>query len=183
MTHRPQLLSRRHFAMSLLALPSLGLLPRRSLAQIGDGRRPLTLDARLTERRRRYHVGDAVSLLLRVNQDAQVAILNIDAADRVTVLRPNRFAPSTHLTGNRWHQFPAQGATFILRVDAPLGRNELRILASASLLSLPMLVRQGDGGFDRLEGGKPALDRFMAEQFGHAATLLSESRIRFRVVA
>ena len=183
MTHRSEFLTRRHFTASLLALPALGVLPGDALAQFADERGSLTLDARLAERRRRYRIGEAVGLLLRVNRDAQVAILNIDAADRVTVLRPNRFAPSTHLSGNRWHQFPAPGATFILRVAAPIGRNELRILASASMLLPPLLLRQGEDGFDRFDGGKPALDQFMATQMGQGSSWLAERQIRFRVVA
>lgn len=185
MTDHSSFPTRRQFALSLLALPALGALPGDALAQAGYQGRSLMLEARLAERRRRYRIGEVVSLFLRVNQNAQVAILNIDALQRVTVLRPNRLAPSTHLPANRWLQFPAPGSDFVLQAAAPAGRNEIRVLATASQRPLlpPGLLRTGDDGLDRIDGGTPALDRFFGTQAPGTAAGVAERRIRFRVLA
>lgn len=182
MTFRPAAYSHRDFGLLLLGVPALGLLPEPAPAQSAG----LELDARFAERfRRRYRIGDAVALRVRVNQDAQVWILNIDAWNRVTVLRPNRFAPSAHLAANRWHLFPAPGSTFALRATAPTGRNELRILASPGRRPHPLsqLLRQGDDGFERIEGDKPPLESVLAQQQHQDRSFLAEQRLGLRVIA
>ncbi|MCC5988339.1 MAG: DUF4384 domain-containing protein [Pararhodobacter sp.] len=185
MTDHPFPLTRRQFALRLTALPAIGLMAGCVQAHAGHQDGPLILDARLAERRRSYSVGEVVSLFLRVNQDAQVAILNIDALNRVTVLRPNRFAPSTRMPANRWLQFPAPGSDYVLQVAAPPGRNEIRILASAGQRPiLPAeLLRRGEGGFDQIEGGRAALEGFMDAQGAGNRARLAERRLRFRVIA
>lgn len=151
----------------------------------GTGTSRLTLDARLAERRRSYQVGEVVSLFLRVNQEAQVAILNVDAEGRVTVLRPNRLAPSALMSPGRWQQFPPPGSDFVLQVARPLGRNEIRVLASASRRPLlpPALLRREASGFDHFEGGTTMLERHLQAQMLTEDHRIAEQRLWFRVVA
>ena len=185
MTVSHSLLTRRQFGLRLMSLTALGMVTACAQPQAGLGTSsPLILKARLAERRRSYKVGEVVSLFLKVNKEADVAILNIDALGRATVLRPNRFAPSTRMPADRWLQFPSPGSDFVLQVAPPLGLNEIRILATASPQALlpAELLRPSDGDFQTLEGGVVALDRYLAAQRPQERAQIAEERLTFRVI-
>ena len=179
--------TRRRLLLGLATLPAAAALSACAPAGAGhlpQATRPLVLEAELTGGRRSYRIGEVVSLRLRVSEDAQVAILNIDAEGRVTVLRPNPLAPSTSLPGGVWQQFPPPGADFVLQVAPPPGRNEIRILATPGRAPLlpPQQLRPGADGFDRFEGGAAALDRLIVAQPGSGSGRTVERRLRFRVI-
>lgn len=189
MTDTPATPTRRRLLLGLAALPAAVSLSAcaQALAGPGPGTAPgrLILEARLAERRRSYRVGEVVSLFLRVNQPAQVAILNIDAEGRVTVLRPNRLAPEAAFPAGRWLQFPPPGSNFVLQVAEPLGRNEIRVLATASRRPLlpAALLRPEPSGFDHFEGGAVVLERHLQTHMLADADLVAEQRLHFHVIA
>jgi len=114
-----------------------------------DSRNDLTVEVWSDRENAEYSIGETLQLYLRVNQNAQVVVFNIDARDRTTVLFPNESATQNRLAGGQTVQLPGPDATYRLRVGPPAGRNRIRVMATTSEHPIldPGALSRGTGPF------------------------------------
>jgi len=77
-----------------------------------------------------YRPGENAVASVRVNQDAYITMLNVDAQGVVTVLYPNDFARDNRVRANTTIQVGAESGGYRLAVSEPYGGNVLKVIAS-----------------------------------------------------
>jgi hypothetical protein len=80
-----------------------------------------------------YSPGDKVKIFLRLNFDAYVAVVNVNADGQTLALFPNQFVTSNLVKGNTVVQLPGQG--YDLSISPPYGANLVKVIASTSPIS------------------------------------------------
>lgn len=78
-----------------------------------------------------FVVGETMQLFIRTNQDANIVLLNVDAAGQTTQLFPNQVSANNRLQGNVVYAIPGPGLGYQFRVYGPLGPNLLTVVATA----------------------------------------------------
>jgi len=99
-----------------------------------------------------YMPRERLKLYVRVNQDAYITVVNVNARGEVLVLFPNQYATSNKLKANTVLNLPGNNAAYQLEMSEPYGGNLVKVIASTSADS--PIGRDGvvrEGGFDSVK--------------------------------
>jgi hypothetical protein len=102
-----------------------------SLAEVTVPESDLKVTAWVDRRNDTYRPGDTLTLSIRTNRDAFVSVVNVGSSGRVTVLFPNKHAPSNRVAAHQVVQLPADNAPYRIKVGGPSGYDLLKIIATA----------------------------------------------------
>lgn len=77
-----------------------------------------------------YRPNDYAQAFVRVNEDAYITVINVDAEGVATIIFPNDFAKDNRVRGNTTVQLGTDSSGFRLAVSEPYGGNLLKVVAS-----------------------------------------------------
>jgi uncharacterized caspase-like protein len=142
-------------AALLLALAAIGSMPTSAPAQVPPGGGPPPIDQQIVNPRpkffvrarvdRKYQIyaeGETLTLKVRCEEDAFLYILYQQADGKIFQIFPNRGQPDNKIKAMQDIQVPAPDDAFRWVVDAPLGKEVVKVIASKKpidALSLPGL--------------------------------------------
>ena len=90
----------------------------------------------------RYHQGEQIRFLVRINRDAWIYIFYLNPDGSTTLLYPldHKNRPDTHsrrLQANRLLILPDDGCPYDLKVSEPFGKDQVMVIASEKRIPLP----------------------------------------------
>ena len=107
-----------------------------------------------------YAIGEAVGLFVRTNKDAYLAVLNVGPSGNTTMLFPNAFQKDARVRANQVVQIPGPASGTSIRVNGPVGRELIKVIASTSPAPLFEAAKlTGAGPFAMLDGGSRSVAR------------------------
>ena len=107
-----------------------------------------------------YAVGEAVRLFVKPSKDAYVTVLNVGPSGRTTMLFPNAHQRDNKVSGGRTIEIPSRASGASIRVNAPVGRELIKVVATTSPTPLFAAGKMRSAGpFAALDGGARAAAR------------------------
>ena len=101
-----------------------------------------------------YAVGESVRLFVKPSKDAYVTVLNVGPSGRTTMLFPNEHQKDNQVAGGRTIEIPSRASGSLIRVQPPVGRELIKVVASTSPVPLfPAGKMKSAGPFATLAGG------------------------------
>ena len=107
-----------------------------------------------------YAVGEAVRLYVRANKDAYLTVLNVGPSGNTTLLYPNAAQSRVRVRAKQVLEIPARDSGASIRVNGPVGRELIKVIAStypAPLFEAAKLA--GAGPFSTVAGGAGSVAR------------------------
>jgi hypothetical protein len=83
-----------------------------------------------------WSIGDQVRICAQADRDCHLAVVNIGASGKVTVLIPNTYHPETFVRAGQVVAVPAASDQFHFKLSGPPGPERLIAIASAAPLRL-----------------------------------------------
>ena len=101
-----------------------------------------------------YAVGESVRLFVKPSKDAYVTVLNVGPSGQTTMLFPNAYQKDNRVSGGRTIEIPSRESGSRIRVQPPVGRELIKVVASTSPVPLfPAAKMRSAGPFATLDGG------------------------------
>ena len=107
-----------------------------------------------------YAVGESVRLFVKPSKDAWITVLNVGPSGQTTMLFPNAHQRDNKVSGGRTIEIPSRRSGASIRVNAPVGRELIKVVATTSPVPLFAAGKMRSAGpFAALAGGARAAAR------------------------
>ena len=84
-----------------------------------------------------YRMGDVAVFKFRAEQQCYMTLLSVDTKGEITMLFPNRYHPSNKIGAGNIYTIPSPSMDFIIRAQAPRGKQLLKVIATTVPASIP----------------------------------------------
>ena len=134
----------------LLVAAALGQTPvtsagRSALEAIRNSQPAFLVRAELNKKTRSYREGDSLSIRVASEVDACIYVVYQEADGKMYLVFPNRLQPVNRIHGHQAVQIPDESDLFRWRIQAPFGREVVKVIASKEPLqelAAPELQKQ-----------------------------------------
>jgi len=77
-----------------------------------------------------YNISDPIFFTLTADRDCYVAVVDIGASGKATLLFPNKWHPDNKIEKGKVYRIPPEGSDFAYRVTGQVGTEHVKVIAS-----------------------------------------------------